>query len=90
VTFEIANDNVSTPTRLRFTGSAIETVEAAVLARGIERNEVIKSSDVVVERRPKAEGRQRRRQSRSRAVGMQARRQLRAGQALKSRRSRQA
>jgi flagella basal body P-ring formation protein FlgA len=82
VTFEIANSNVSAPTKLRFTGTAIETVEAAVLARGIERNEVIKSSDVVVERRPKAEvggdvaGR-------DRAVGMQARRQLRVGQALK-------
>src|SRR6266851_1017642 len=82
VTFEIANDNVSTPTRLRFSGSAIETVEAAVLARGIERNEVIKASDVVVERRPKAEvgGDV---ASRDRAVGMQARKQLRAGQALK-------
>src|SRR6266702_2952794 len=56
VTLEIANDNVATPTRLRFTGTAIETVEAAVLTRGVERNEVIKSSDVVVERRPKAEG----------------------------------
>src|ERR1700680_638403 len=55
VTFEIASDNDSTPTRLRFTGTAVETVEAAVLARAIERNEVIKSSDVVVERRPKAE-----------------------------------
>jgi flagella basal body P-ring formation protein FlgA len=55
VTFEIANDSVATPTRLRFTGTAIETVEAAVLARNIERNELIKSSDVVVERRPKAE-----------------------------------
>src|SRR5258706_7012907 len=55
VTFEIASDSVSTPTRLRFTGTAIETVEAAVLARGVERNELIKSSDVVIERRPKAE-----------------------------------
>jgi flagellar basal body P-ring formation protein FlgA len=57
-------------------------VETAVLARGIERNEVIKFSDVVVERRPKAEvGSDV--ASRDRAVGMQARRQLRAGQALK-------
>src|SRR5216683_1179123 len=82
VTFEIANDSVSTPTRLRFTGTAIETVEAAVLARGIERNEVIKTSDVAVERRPKAEvgGDV---ASRDRAIGMQARKQLRAGQALK-------
>jgi flagellar basal body P-ring formation protein FlgA len=82
VTFEIANDNVATPTRLRFTGTAIETIEAAVLARNIERNEVIKSSDVVVERRPKAEvGTDA--AARERVVGMQARRQLRAGQALK-------
>ncbi len=82
VTLEIANASVSTPTRLRFSGTAIETVEAAVLARGLERNEVIKSSDVVVERRPKAEvGSDV--ASRERAVGMQARRQLRTGQALK-------
>jgi flagella basal body P-ring formation protein FlgA len=83
VTLEISNENGSAPTKLRFTGTAIETVEAAVLARGIERNEVIKSSDVMIERRPKAEigsdvaGR-------DRVVGMQARKQLRAGQALRT------
>jgi flagella basal body P-ring formation protein FlgA len=82
VTFEIANDNISTPARLRFTGTVIETVEAAVLARGIERNELIKSSDVVVERRPKAEAGSDA-VVRDRAVGMQARRQLRAGQAVR-------
>jgi flagella basal body P-ring formation protein FlgA len=83
VAFEIANDSGSAPTRLRFTGTAIETVEAAVLARGVERNEVIKSSDVVIERRPKAEvGADA--AARDRAVGMQARRQLRAGQALRT------
>ena len=54
-----------------------------MLARGVERNEVIKSSDVVVERRPKAEvGNDV--APRDRAVGMQARKQLRAGQALKT------
>ena len=82
VTFEIANDSVSTPTRLRFTGTAVETVEAAVLARNVERNEVLKASDVVVERRPKAEAGPDI-ATRDRALGMQARRQLRAGQALK-------
>jgi len=81
VSFEIASD-AGVPTKLRFTGVAIETVEAAVLARGVERNEVIKSSDVVVERRPKAEvGNDA--AGRDNAVGMQARRQLRAGQALR-------
>src|SRR3954451_2539334 len=83
ITFEIANERAPTPMRLRFTGSAVETVEAAVLARNIERNELIKSSDVVVERRPKAEvGADV--AARDRAVGMQARRQLRIGQALKA------
>ena len=83
VTLEIGSDSAATPARLRFTGTAIETIEAAVLTRGIERNEVIKSSDVVIERRPKgevgADG-----ATRDRAVGMQARRQLRAGQALRT------
>jgi flagellar basal body P-ring formation protein FlgA len=82
VTFEIMNENGTASTKLRFTGTAIETIEAAVLARSIERNEVLKSSDVLVERRPKAEvGADA--AGRDRAVGMQARRQLRAGQALR-------
>jgi flagella basal body P-ring formation protein FlgA len=83
VSFEIANDASSAPTKLRFTGIAIETVEAAVLARGLERNEILKSSDVLIERRPKAEvGNDA--PGRDSAVGMQARRQLRAGQALRT------
>ena len=82
ITFEISNDSGTAPTKLRFTGSAVETIEAAVLVRNLERNEVLKSSDVVVERRPKAEvGSDA--ATRDRAVGMQARRQLRAGQAVR-------
>src|ERR1700712_814798 len=82
ITFEISNDSGTAPTKLRFTGTVVETIEAAVLARGVERNEVLKSSDVVVERRPKAEvGADA--ATRDRAVGMQARRQLRAGQAVR-------
>jgi flagellar basal body P-ring formation protein FlgA len=50
--------------------------------RNVERNEVLKSSDVLVERRPKAEvGSDA--ATRDRAVGMQARKQLPAGQALR-------
>lgn len=83
VTFSIVNDTNMSATKLRFTGTAIEMVEAAVLARPVERNEVLKSSDVMVERRPKAEvgtdG-----VTRDRAVGMQSRRQLRAGQAIRN------
>jgi flagella basal body P-ring formation protein FlgA len=82
VSFEIGNESNKAPVKLRFTGTAIETVEAAVLTRGVERNEVLKSGDVVTERRPKAEvgGEV---ASRQRAVGMQLRRGIRAGQAIK-------
>ena len=83
VTFEIGNENGAAAAKLRFTGTAVETVEATVLARNVERNEILKSSDVVVERRPKAEvGADA--AARDRAVGMQARRQLRAGQAIRT------
>ena len=82
VSFEIANDINSTRTKLRFTGTAIETVEAAVLTRSVDRGEVLKSGDVITERRPKAEvgGDV---ATRNQAVGMQMRRQFRSGQALK-------
>ena len=83
VSFEIGNDAGTPPTKLRFTGTAVETVEAAVLARDVERNEVLKSSDVVTERRPKAAvGSDA--AVRDRTIGMQMRRQLRAGQALRT------
>jgi flagella basal body P-ring formation protein FlgA len=82
VSFEISNDNNRPSTKLRFTGVAIETVEAAVLTRNVERNDVLKSSDLITERRPKAEvGGDA--ATRTRALGMQMRRQLRAGQAIK-------
>ncbi|MFT4121507.1 flagellar basal body P-ring formation chaperone FlgA [Bradyrhizobium sp.] len=82
LTFEISNDNTATPTKLRFTGSAIETVEVAVLTRDIDRAELLKSSDVVLERRPKAEvtGEA---ASRDRTVGMQLRRPMRAGMPIR-------
>ncbi|OAF16416.1 flagellar basal body P-ring formation chaperone FlgA [Bradyrhizobium neotropicale] len=78
LSFEIANDNNPAPTKLRFTGTAIETVEVAVLTRDIERAELLKASDLALERRPKAEviGEP---ASRDRTVGMQLRRPMRAG-----------
>ena len=83
VSFAIANDASTTPTKLRFTGTAVETVEAAVLARDVERNDVLKSSDVVIGRRPKAAvGNDA--AAPSRAIGMQMRKALRAGQALRT------
>jgi flagellar basal body P-ring formation protein FlgA len=82
VSFDIGDEAGAAPTKLRFTGTAIETVEAAIVTRDVDRNEVLKSSDVVVERRPKAAvGNDV--ASRDRAVGMQMRKQVRAGQPLK-------
>lgn len=83
VTLEVGNDTGAAPARLRFTGTAIETVEAAVLARDVDRNTLLKFSDVVMERRPKAEvGNDP--ANRDRVIGMQTRRQMRAGQALRT------
>ena len=82
VSFEIGNEAGTRPMNLHFSGTAIETVEAAVLTRDVERNEVLKASDVTVERRAKA-GIGNDAAARNRAVGMQMRRPLRAGQALR-------
>ena len=81
--FEINNDNNPAPTKLRLTGTAIETVEVAVLTRDIERTETLKSSDVAQERRPKAEvpGEA---ATRDRTVGMQLRRPMRAGTPIRT------
>jgi flagellar basal body P-ring formation protein FlgA len=82
VSFEIANDTNNNRTKLRFTGIAVEMLEAAILTRNVERGDVLKASDVVTERRPKAEvGSDA--APRVGAVGMQMRKGLRAGQALR-------
>jgi flagella basal body P-ring formation protein FlgA len=82
VSFEIANDTNNNRTKLRFTGIAVEMLEAAILTRNVERGDVLKASDVITERRPKAEvGNDA--ALRGHAVGMQMRKGLRAGQALR-------
>lgn len=82
IAFEIGNDSNATPTKLRFTGTAIETVEVAVLTRDIDRLELLKSSDITLERKPKADvtGEP---ASRDRTIGMQLRRPMRAGNPIR-------
>jgi flagella basal body P-ring formation protein FlgA len=82
VTLEIGNES-GAPMRLRYTGSAIDTVEAAVLVRALDRGETIKASDVSIERRPRSEAGADA-ATRDRTVGMQARRALRAGVPLRT------
>ncbi len=84
VAFEIGANSGTAPVRLRYTGVAIETAEVAVLTRNIDRNELLRSGDLVMERRPRAELGGAEPASREFAVGMQMRRPARAGQALKS------
>jgi flagella basal body P-ring formation protein FlgA len=84
VNFEFGNASSAAPTRLRFTGTAIETAEVAVLTRNVDRSELLRSGDLVLERRPRAELGGGEAASRETAVGMQTRRPVRAGQALKT------
>ena len=83
VSFEFVNEVTGTPTRLRFTGTAVETVDAAVLTRNVDRSDLLKSADIVIERRTKAEvGNDA--ASREQSLGMQMRRPMRAGQSLRT------
>jgi len=83
VSFEIVNEVTGSPTRLRFTGTAVETVDAAVLTRNVDRSDMLKSADIVIERRTKAEvGNDA--ASREQSLGMQMRRPMHAGQPLRT------
>jgi flagella basal body P-ring formation protein FlgA len=55
VTFDIPGSIALRRTPLRFTGTVVETAPAAVLTRALARGDIIKASDVAIERRPKPE-----------------------------------
>ena len=82
-TFELPGSAVARRLPLHFSGRAVETAEAAILARQVARGETIKASDVVIERRPKTEFGPDAIASEAAVVGMAARRALRAGQVLR-------
>jgi flagella basal body P-ring formation protein FlgA len=79
VTFEIPR----TRSLFRYTGAIVETAEAAVLLRPMGRGEVIRNSDVVVERRPKADVGGDGIDSADQAIGFAARQGLQSGRILK-------
>jgi len=68
---------------LRFTGTVSETVEAATLTRALRLGEIVKASDVTVERRPKSEVRGEG-MAASQAIGLAAKAPLRNGQVLRN------
>jgi flagellar basal body P-ring formation protein FlgA len=69
--------------KLRFTGSIGETFEALVPTRAIAQGEVMRASDLEPARRPKSEGAPNVVREAEQAVGMVAKRPLRAGQAVR-------
>jgi flagella basal body P-ring formation protein FlgA len=64
-------------------GRVVETAETAVLTRSIQRGEVIRSSDVAIERRPRIEIGKDDITLPKHAVGLAVRRSLRTGHALR-------
>jgi flagella basal body P-ring formation protein FlgA len=83
VSLELPGSAVARRMPLRFTGTVSETLETATLARAIRPGEIIKASDVVMERKPRAEvgndG-----LGADQAIGLTAKNILRAGQALRA------
>ncbi len=81
VTFDLPSSAALRWQNTHFTGVAFETINTVTLERPIERGEILKASDLRLERRPKSEGpaitdiRA--------AVGLAARHQLRPGQPLR-------
>jgi flagellar basal body P-ring formation protein FlgA len=69
--------------KLRFTGSISESFEALVPTRAIAQGEVMRASDLVPARRPKSEAAPNVIREPEQAVGMVAKRPLRAGQAIR-------
>jgi flagella basal body P-ring formation protein FlgA len=80
VTFELANLRA----QWRYTGTAIETVEAAVATHALARGDLIKQSDIAIDRRPKAEFASEAPASIAGIVGLAARGNIRAGQGLRT------
>ncbi len=71
------------PGSLRYTGSLVEMVETVVPTRPLARGDVIRSSDVVTQRRPKAGTGSDLVAGLEQAIGMAARQPLRPGQPLR-------
>lgn len=83
LTFEIA-DGGAARRGWRYTGTAMETVEIASVSRALARGDVVKISDVTIERRPKSELTGDPVALASDVVGLAARRPVRLGAALRT------
>jgi flagellar basal body P-ring formation protein FlgA len=86
ITFEVTGVAAGNAKRapLRYTGTVVETTDALVLTRALGRNDVIRASDVAIERKPKAEVRGNVAVAMKDAVGLAVRRPLQAGELIRA------
>jgi flagella basal body P-ring formation protein FlgA len=82
ISFELPGSTLPRRANLRFIGTVTETIAAATLTRSLRSGDVIKASDVTIERHPKNELRGDS-ISPEQAVGMAIKTPLRSGQALR-------
>ena len=80
---EIPTSNAGVST-LRMNGRAAVTADVVTLSHAVDRGAIIKVSDVIVERRPRAEVGRENVSNRDQAIGMAARNNLRAGTPLRA------
>ncbi|MDC7785550.1 flagellar basal body P-ring formation chaperone FlgA [Rhodoplanes sp. TEM] len=83
ITFEVPGSQAARRVPLRFTGTLVEMVETVVAARSLQRGDVIKATDVIVERRPRAEVPTDAAAPGERVAGLAVRQQLRSGQPIR-------
>lgn len=69
---------------VRLTGSAVEAYDAVVLTRAVARGDVLRASDLTIERRPKAQFQADTIRDIDAAIGMAVKQALRAGQTIRS------
>ncbi len=81
--FDVAFERPGTRTILRYTGTFMETYEAATLTRPLAVGDVVRAADVVIARRPKAELTPNVITRVEQAVGLAARRAMRPGDTLR-------
>jgi flagella basal body P-ring formation protein FlgA len=78
VTFQSGDSHV------RLTGSAVESYDAVVLTRAVARGDVLRASDLAVERRPKAQLQADMVRDPEAAIGMASKQALSAGQTIRT------
>jgi flagella basal body P-ring formation protein FlgA len=84
VSFTIGNDSSFRRGHLRFTGTVVETMEIATLTRGLGRGDLVRSSDIVMERKPKAQVPAGALSSVDQMVGLAARKPLQPSQPIRA------